>query len=75
MMTRIIDVDANGTGSDGEDYTSYAARAVVAAGYLVNVPTLIRYPDGRVTHGNQVRVTPKGLTRLAREFQPVARAV
>lgn len=47
----------------------------LASGLLEHKTTTVTRSDGSEKSVTQVRVTPKGLTRLAREFQPVARAV
>ena len=46
----------------------------LASGLLEHKTTTVHRSDGSEKVTTQVRVTPKGLTRLARELQPVARA-
>ncbi|MQX77570.1 hypothetical protein [Sinorhizobium medicae] len=66
-MIRIVKVDWSGKDAAGEDYLLHAAPELVARGLMVNVPTPIQYPDGRIETGNQVKITPSGLAFLKRE--------
>jgi phage antirepressor YoqD-like protein/phage regulator Rha-like protein len=56
------------------DNTRIAYQAKLQAGLLEHKTTVVTRSDGTEKTTTQVRVTPKGLTRLAREFEPVARA-
>lgn len=56
------------------DNTRIAYQAKLQAGLLEHKTTVVTRSDGSEKTTTQVRVTPKGLTRLAREFEPVARA-
>ena len=47
----------------------------LASGLLEHKTTTVYRSDGSEKTATQVRVTPKGLTRLAREFPPIGRAV
>lgn len=47
----------------------------LAAGLLEHKTTTVYRSDGSEKTATQVRVTTKGLTRLAREFPPIARLV
>lgn len=53
-------------------YIAYQAK--LQSGLLEHKTTTVERSDGSEKTVTQVRVTPKGLTRLAREFEPVARA-
>ncbi|MDX0310542.1 hypothetical protein GOC54_05305 [Sinorhizobium meliloti] len=66
-MISIVKVDCSGKDATGEDYHLYAAPELVSLGLMVNVPTLIQYPDGRIETGNQVNITPSGLAFLKEE--------
>ncbi|CAB4324930.1 hypothetical protein [Brucella sp. 191011898] len=68
MSLKVVKVNWKGVGSDGEDYHFHAAPEPVAKGYMINVPTLIQYPDGKIAEGNQVKITPAGLEFFRREF-------
>lgn len=46
----------------------------LASGLLEHKTTTVHRSDGSEKVRTQVRVTPKGLTRLAKELEPVARA-
>ncbi len=52
----------------------FAYQAKLSAGLLEHKTTTVERSDGTEKVVTQVRVTPKGLTRLAKELQPVARA-
>ncbi len=67
MPLKIVKVDWNGVGANGEDFHSIAAPEPVALGYMVNVPTLIEYPNGKLAEGNQVMITPRGMEYFKRE--------
>lgn len=64
----VIDVDANGHGPDGEDFGLVADQDHVDAGYFVNRPVALRFPDGTVIEGNRVLVTEDGRDFLVEEF-------
>lgn len=53
-------------------YIAYQAK--LQAGLLEHKTTVVSRSDGSEKTTTQVRVTPKGLTRLAQEFPPVAEA-
>lgn len=67
MSLKIVKVDWNGVDAGGEDFHFFASPEPVALGYMVNVPTLIQYPDGKLAEGNQVKITPRGLEYFKRE--------
>lgn len=67
MSLKVVKVNWNGVGTDGEDYNLRASPEPVALGYMVNVPTLIQYPNGKLAEGNQVKITPRGLEYFKRE--------
>jgi phage antirepressor YoqD-like protein len=56
------------------DNTRIAYQAKLQAGLLEHKTTVVTRSDGSEKTTTQVRVTPKGLARLAREFEPVAKA-
>lgn len=56
------------------DNTRIAYQAKLQTGLLEHKTTVVTRSDGSEKTTTQVRVTPKGLTRLAREFEPVAKA-
>ncbi len=56
------------------DNTRIAYQAKLQSGLLEHKTTVVTRSDGSEKTTTQVRVTPKGLTRLAREFEPVAKA-
>lgn len=68
MNLPIIKVDRKGRDAMGEDYTHEAAPHIVAAGYMINIPTLIQWPNGKVETGNLVKITPTGVEYLKREW-------
>ncbi|ATN34124.1 hypothetical protein ACO34A_09930 [Rhizobium sp. ACO-34A] len=68
MTLQIIKVDKHGRDAAGDDYTYFAAPHVVAAGYAINQPTLIQYPNGKVETGNLVKFTPSGVAYIKREM-------
>lgn len=56
------------------DSTYIAYQAKLQSGLLEHKTTVVTRSDGSEKTTTQVRVTPKGLARLAREFPPVAKA-
>lgn len=54
------------------EYIAYQSK--LQSGLLEHKTTVVTRSDGSEKTTTQVRVTTKGLTRLAKEFQPVARA-
>ncbi|WP_116654888.1 hypothetical protein [Pelagibacterium sediminicola] len=65
---RMIHVDAKGIAPDGETFTNVAAPEMVAAGYMLNEPVLLRFPDGLIVRSTQVRITPAGMDYLQRRM-------
>lgn len=57
----IIDVDATGAAPSGETYGTRANAAQVVAGLVVERAVVLRHPDGSMTMGSQVRITPSGI--------------
>lgn len=70
---QIIDVDLNGVSADGEDFSDVAAPEAVEAGYMVNTPVRLRYPDGSVREATRAEVTQRGLDQLMRDLPIAAR--
>ncbi|QNQ62529.1 hypothetical protein IB024_01865 [Brucella sp. 6810] len=68
MSLTVVKVNWDGVADDGEDYHFFAAPEPVALGYMINIPTLIQYPNGEIAEGNQVKVTPAGIEFLKREY-------
>lgn len=64
MPSEVIKVDWRGRDAAGDEYTDVAAREQVAAGFLVNVPVILQYPDGRRVRRSRVEVTPAGIEFL-----------
>lgn len=56
------------------DNTRIAYQAKLQAGLMEHKTTVVTRSDGSEKTTTQVRVTPKGLARLAQEFPPVAQA-
>jgi phage antirepressor YoqD-like protein len=56
------------------DNTRIAYQAKLQSGLLEHKTTVVTRSDGSEKTTTQVRVTPKGLTRLASEFEPAAKA-
>jgi phage antirepressor YoqD-like protein/phage regulator Rha-like protein len=54
---------------------SIAYQSKLAAGLLEHKTTTVHRSDGSEKVTTQVRVTPKGLARLAQEFQPAVRLI
>lgn len=68
MSRQRIKVDGNGFDAEGEEYTLKAEQWVVDAGYMVNVPVCLIYPDGSELYLDYAKVTPLGLQHLAEEL-------
>lgn len=68
MTLQIIKVDKDGLDAAGDDYTHVAAQHIVAAGYAINVPTLIEWPNGYIETGNIVKFTPAGVEYIKRQL-------
>jgi len=60
------------TRQGSSEYIAYQSK--LQSGLLEHKTTVVTRSDGSEKTTTQVRVTPKGLTRLAREFQPAATA-
>lgn len=67
MSLAVVKVDWEGKGTMGEDYNFVAAPEATALGYMLNIPTLIQYPDGKIKTGNRIKITPKGMEMLKRD--------
>jgi len=50
----------------GNRFDLHAHPEAVANGWFVNRPVLLRRPNGKLVHGNEVLVTPKGMAMLDR---------
>jgi len=68
MSLEPINVDWHGLDASGNDYTTRATPEAVRAGMMINVPTLIRYPDGKIASGNLAKVTQAGMAILKRDL-------
>lgn len=66
---RVILVDENGIDADGIDYRERPRRKAVRAGFVVASPVILQYPDGRQVHGQEVRITPKGIEQIRRSLE------
>lgn len=60
------------TRQGSNEYIAYQSK--LQSGLLEHKTTVVTRSDGSEKTTTQVRVTSKGLTRLAKEFQPVAKA-
>lgn len=60
------------TRAGSNEYVAYQPK--LSAGLLEHKTTVVTRSDGSEKTTTQVRVTPKGLARLAKEFPPVAQA-
>lgn len=67
MTGRTIDVDENGQPLNGEPLI-LATRKAIRAGFMVNAPVVLRFPDGRLVSAQEGRVTRKGLAQAAAEM-------
>jgi len=67
MTITVIKVDWQGRDASGEEYHFHASPEAVARGWMVNIPTLIQYPDGTLKTGNCVKITRSGMEKLKRE--------
>lgn len=67
-MIEVINVNSEGVSADGETYDNIAAPGIVASGYMINQPVVIRYPNGKTFHTNKVLITPAGMKWLEREL-------
>jgi hypothetical protein len=63
----VIAVNKKYRSAAGDLFDHHAAPDMVAKGYFVNRAVLLRKPNGKLVHGNQVLVTPKGMAMLQRE--------
>lgn len=68
MSIEPTDVDWNGLDASGNDYTTRATPEAVRSGMMINVPTMIRYPDGKIASGNLAKITQAGMAILKREL-------
>ena len=57
----IVDVDASGAAPNGETYGTRANPQHVFDGLVVERAVVLRGPDGSLSMGSQVRVTPSGI--------------
>ncbi|MDG3578358.1 MULTISPECIES: hypothetical protein [Rhizobium] len=73
-MIQVVKVDWSSKDVTGEDYSVHAVPEAVVRGFMINVPTLIQYPNGKIKTGNQVKVTPAGLDYLKRQMPVEMRA-
>ncbi|MBY0138374.1 hypothetical protein [Paracoccus yeei] len=62
---RIIEVDASGNPIDGSELLAATPQAV-DAGFMINEPVMLRYPDGRTVRSVEARVTRKGMAQAVR---------
>lgn len=61
-------MNSEGVSADGETYDNVAAPEIVASGYMINQPVVIRYPNGQAFNANKVLITPAGMKWLEREL-------
>lgn len=65
---RTVHVDELGRDKDGNEYGHVASDDAVKEGLCVNEPVRLRYPDGYTTVTNEVRITEKGLAKIASDM-------
>ncbi|KAA0117924.1 hypothetical protein CIW48_27375 [Methylobacterium sp. P1-11] len=68
MSAFIVDVNDRGEDAEGNDYNYRVQPHVIAAGLMVELPVLIRFPDGRLQEAMQARITTKGLAHMRAEL-------
>jgi len=68
MSAFIVDVNDRGEDAEGNDYNYRVQPHVIAAGLMVELPVLIRFPDGRLQEAMQPRITQKGLAHMRAEL-------
>lgn len=64
---KVIDVDDSGMPIDGAPLMTASGMAV-RNGFMVNVPVLLRYPNGETVESVEGRITEKGLAVAAAEM-------
>ncbi len=67
IAPRTLDVDENGEPLNGEQLM-IATRKAIRAGFMINAPIILRFPDGRLVESLEGRITPKGLKQAAMEM-------
>lgn len=65
----IRSVDENGVAENGDGYTGQAVPELVDRGLAFNVPVFVRYPDGRLLKGNEVRFTDTAVKMLEADLK------
>lgn len=68
ILPAIVRVDANGMTAAGDDTNLYAGGESLQLGYMVNVPIVAEYPDGKLYDAALIQVTPKGMEFFRREL-------
>lgn len=68
MNFDVIDVDEDGNGFDGEEIGLVASPEAVAAGWMINKPVVLNFPDGSKAFSTQPVITPAGMEKFSREF-------
>lgn len=63
---RIVQVDFEGHDADGNDFTQVAMPAPIIEGLMTQERVKLQYPDGSFGIGNEIRITPKGLSHMKR---------
>ena len=65
MKRQVVQVNESGLDENGEGFDIAATSEAITAGWMVNVPVTLVFPDGRKMDTNRAELTPRGLNRLA----------
>ncbi|CAH1696804.1 Two component transcriptional regulator [Hyphomicrobiales bacterium] len=68
IAMEVIKVNRQGEDADGNAYDFMASPQMIDAGYMVNTPVVLEYPDGRLISAHRVGVTPAGIAFLQAEL-------
>ena len=68
VAMEVIKVNRHGEDADGNGYDYMASQRMIDAGYMVNTPVVLEYPDGRLISAHRVGVTPDGIAFLQAEL-------
>lgn len=68
MNFDVIDVDEDGIGFEGEEIGLVASPEAVAAGWMINKPVVLNFPDGSKAFSTQPVITPAGMEKFSREY-------
>lgn len=68
MKRQVIAVNEFGIDADGHDYSIGATTEAIQAGFMVNLPVTLVFPDGRRFDTTQARLTPVGIAMMEKTF-------